>query len=1331
VEDFRSGLDDYAFDQSHIHDFLANLHPRERLIVKLRYGIGTRDGQGYTLEHLGALLGISKERVRQIETKTLRKIRESTPVRGRTDDHADVYVFTEFGIRPGNKLFTPLVALGRDALENNRIPEELRARMPKRALAIPATWGLWTRWFGFSPADALRLSPGFESQITLWTFTLIYIQLIKLFPYLEFVWIATLAAAFIAQLIFTLGGMTGVMVRDEVNNQPIVVPVADERAPSVWRTFVSHMFGAGLKFHTPYYLFAGVLPFAFYISAILGFIFVLVVSPLVVVYAKAAHRSHNDGTIAEREFTVEVKPDLSYDVAREANVLDPYKSKLGKYIKENRKVFVVVRDGDQKNEVEQFFRINKLSVGDPTILVIPKGESMKANAEAWVAKIHSAADRAGLSRKDVFLLIGDEDVMSVASFAGARFHRGVPMIRIPTTKKAALLDFPAGHPMVGSAEDGLYFSPEVVLLDPTILKTHVSNAVGRVYINPDYTYRVRMTRGIFHAENPNLARQLQKRKFLVVVDSLVGDAVIAQMRERFKQIMQARGQPEVEPEILIVPGGESIKNERAPEFIKEIHKRARDLGLTHQDAIVAIGGGALIDAVGFAASRFKRGTPLIRIPTTLLAQIDGSIGAKNAINVKLDGSDHLSKNLDGVFATPEIVFVDPTLLISENERHKKIMPPNIYMSGLAEGIKVSLIKDNKYFKLIEDNIYDIRGGHFNNRSRAEDIMWLSIVRHLEQIRTDPFEWHLARPLDYGHQWGHRLEALTNFTLLHGEGVTIGSAIDSVISHLRGYITRSELERILNVIERAGLPIFHELATVENLWPGLESFRRHLGGVLTLSLLQGIGRKKDVNELSKEELGTALDYLRSYTRRGLKLSDIENLKFLAGADREYVYEGTNKQDGARVIVKFANGDIPPMNGVSQAEHEIRFYENLEKTDPELRKEFLPKMLGYGRLTSDELIGRFPHIKNGAYLILEKFDGEVLNDRVKRLQQELPHIARAEAFDDLIAIANALKKISKRNVIHGDLDAQEILLQPGRRVKIVDWGIAHTKKVHLRNYAVKGMTEHEFDYFYIGKPLSLLFTSQDWLESDRVRDIRKFLYVAQDYLDDVGANCVFVDSVINIIKDISDDEGITPDTINWDMVIAGLNADATRFSDILPPAASLDISSIDGATTRDPAVAIRHIQEKQGTALLVDEAKAAQLNVESLAALLKLRQDRIEPLIILAKSDEIRNGVESLLREIDGSAGRFLAKTTPELFEISAQNETVVSADQLIPLLAEIRQTELKQALFNLCVIVPPGAKMKVVNPDFAVIIQSLVEMRQFAFVEFDAVLKAALLAAAAA
>jgi 3-dehydroquinate synthase len=391
-----------------------------------------------------------------------------------------------------------------------------------------------------------------------------------------------------------------------------------------------------------------------------------------------------------------------------------------------------------------------------------------------------------------------------------------------------------------------------------------------VEVRPDESYQVVMTRKIFHVGNKLLFDEIRGRKAFFVVDKGIGEDQI----KALQNYVIARGiDADLKKNFFFVKGGERVKNGLG--FVQQTLKLAWRAGLDRKSVFVKVGGGAVNDMAGFAASIFHRGADQISIPTTLLAQDDAAIGVKNGVNF------FGQKNFLGTFRSQQKVFVDPYFLRTADAR--------MIASGLAEIIKVTLMKDAAGFEFVEKNLKSLvhlpwifkidpgftHRGSMEHLSIAEEIIFLSIKNHLGQIKTDPKETKLARPLDYGHEWGHRLEMLTKNRLYHGEAVAIGMAIDSFISWKRGYINEAAFERILGVLRAAGLPIYDRAAKAPALWRGLEEFRQHLGGELTISLLKGIGEKQDVHELDRSELEEALRYLKA-RHEGARLAEIKIL-----------------------------------------------------------------------------------------------------------------------------------------------------------------------------------------------------------------------------------------------------------------------------------------------------------------------------------------------------------------------------------------------------------------------------------------------------------------------
>lgn len=282
--------------------------------------------------------------------------------------------------------------------------------------------------------------------------------------------------------------------------------------------------------------------------------------------------------------------------------------------------------------------------------------------------------------------------------------------------------------------------------------------------------------------------------------------------------------------------------------LAKLHRQLLDLGVDRHNFVCAIGGGAVLDLVGFACSTFHRGVPLIRIPTTVLAQNDAGIGVKNGINAL----GH--KNLLGNFCPPKAVINDFGLLATLSRRDKR--------AGLAEAIKVALIQDAGFFAWLEDNASALAA--FEPEA-SQFAIYRCAQLHLHKITLggDPFERGNGRPLDYGHWSAHKLEVLSNHRIRHGEAVAVGMLLDAFYANLVGLLHEQALARLLSLLVRLEFPLWYpELADQEAILQGLEDFRQHLGGDLSIPMLTGIGSALDVQQIDRGQMISALERLRT-------------------------------------------------------------------------------------------------------------------------------------------------------------------------------------------------------------------------------------------------------------------------------------------------------------------------------------------------------------------------------------------------------------------------------------------------------------------------------------
>ncbi len=296
-------------------------------------------------------------------------------------------------------------------------------------------------------------------------------------------------------------------------------------------------------------------------------------------------------------------------------------------------------------------------------------------------------------------------------------------------------------------------------------------------------------------------------------------------------------------DVMIVKGGEECKNDH--DNVTAILKGINEKGICRHSFVVAIGGGGVIDMVGYAAAIAHRGVKLIRIPTTVLSQNDSAVGVKNSIN------EFGKKNFLGTFAPPYAIINDANFLTTLEQRD--------WISGIAEAVKVSLIKDESFFDFISDNATKLA----NREVEAMDhLIYKCAEMHMHHIAQggDPFESGSSRPLDFGHWAAHKLEYMTNYKLRHGEAVAIGIALDVTYACLVGLIDEKTLDHVLGVLEEIGFNLqipLHQEIEIDQLLAGIEEFREHLGGELTITLISGIGKKHDVHEIDMDKMRKAI------------------------------------------------------------------------------------------------------------------------------------------------------------------------------------------------------------------------------------------------------------------------------------------------------------------------------------------------------------------------------------------------------------------------------------------------------------------------------------------
>lgn len=375
-------------------------------------------------------------------------------------------------------------------------------------------------------------------------------------------------------------------------------------------------------------------------------------------------------------------------------------------------------------------------------------------------------------------------------------------------------------------------------------------------ITVTWRHRVFFTEHLFHQQNLLLAKLLQpsennqRPRIWVVVDAGLAQAqpdwlaAIPNWFENHRQEIELVAPP------LVHAGGEGVKND--PAFLQNLLQEMEKHRLDRHNFVLVAGGGALLDLVGLAAALVHRGVRLIRLPSTVLAQADSGVGVKNGINA------FGKKNFIGTFAPPYAVINDFALLRTLEDRDRR--------AGWVEAVKVACLKDASFFAQLERDTHALLA--FEPQA-VHQAIYRCAELHVQHIGLsgDPFEFGSARPLDFGHWAAHKLEALSEWSLRHGEAVAMGMAIDVLCARQAGWLPAASAERILNLLHHLGFALYSPLMEQRTsggqwaLWEGLQEFREHLGGQLHLTMLREIGQSFETDTLQSAWVEEAVAQLK--------------------------------------------------------------------------------------------------------------------------------------------------------------------------------------------------------------------------------------------------------------------------------------------------------------------------------------------------------------------------------------------------------------------------------------------------------------------------------------
>lgn len=323
------------------------------------------------------------------------------------------------------------------------------------------------------------------------------------------------------------------------------------------------------------------------------------------------------------------------------------------------------------------------------------------------------------------------------------------------------------------------------------------------------------------------------RKICVVSESNVAslylDAILLSINECCLQAVS-----------FVFPEGEQSKN---LDVVKKLYEKLITEHFDRNDLLIALGGGVVGDLTGFTAATYLRGIDFIQIPTSLLSQVDSSIGGKTGVDFDS------YKNMVGAFHMPKLVYMNINVLKTLNKRQ--------FNSGMGEIIKHGIIKDYDYFTWLNDNSSLIKAG---NPDVLGEMIRRSCIVKKNVVENDPTEKGERALLNFGHTLGHAIEKYMNFELLHGECVFIGIILATIISYNKGNISKNDMDLVINAVKEYDIPKLPEDIDADSIISYTKNDKKVSGDKIKFILINRIGEAYIDMDVSDEDMRASIKYL---------------------------------------------------------------------------------------------------------------------------------------------------------------------------------------------------------------------------------------------------------------------------------------------------------------------------------------------------------------------------------------------------------------------------------------------------------------------------------------
>ncbi|CAB9509293.1 3-dehydroquinate synthase [Seminavis robusta] len=332
------------------------------------------------------------------------------------------------------------------------------------------------------------------------------------------------------------------------------------------------------------------------------------------------------------------------------------------------------------------------------------------------------------------------------------------------------------------------------------------------------------------------------------------DAIERLYGEKIRAYFAVKG---IELTVCVLNGGEADKRSAA---VDKLLDELCAYKLRRREPFLAIGGGCLLDIAGMGACMYRRGVPFVRVPTTLLAIVDASVGVKNGVDYCCAITDETYKNRVGSFYAPSACLLDPSFIATQDARN--------VCNGFGEIMKLALVRSTDLFELLETHGAGLVKSRFMENSNVPDgvgdrVIDLSIQIMLEELGPNLWEKTLERCVDYGHTFSKLLEMVPGADIMHGEAVNVDGFFCCILSYLRGFITMDTVNRVFAAMKSLNLPTNSLDLQSELAWQSCKDAVEHRHGEQRIPLITDIGESICVSDITPEELDRALEVMKQF------------------------------------------------------------------------------------------------------------------------------------------------------------------------------------------------------------------------------------------------------------------------------------------------------------------------------------------------------------------------------------------------------------------------------------------------------------------------------------